>query len=154
MLRVRKRVREIQAPVDATAYEEHASIERVAIGRRIDAPVGVRHEGDVTIVPIVEERLVVEKQLVLVEELRIACTRHPRGGPREVNLRREEVVVERLDPVTDQWAEVDVPLQPTPPAQAEADSDAAASAPAAPPAVPAPGIRHRGTANASENARR
>lgn len=46
-------------------------IERVARDERVDAAPAVREEGDTLIVPVVEERLVVVRQLFLVEEVRI-----------------------------------------------------------------------------------
>src|SRR4030095_4919006 len=54
-----------------TLSEEKVDVERVAINRIVDVVPHVRTEGDVTIIPVLEERLVVEKQLVLVEEVRI-----------------------------------------------------------------------------------
>ena len=50
---------------------EHVDIERVPIDRIVDTAPQLRTEGDVTIVPVVEERIVVTKHLVLVEEVRI-----------------------------------------------------------------------------------
>lgn len=50
---------------------EHVDVERVAINRIVDVAPQLRTEGDVTIVPVVEERIVVSKHLVLVEEVRI-----------------------------------------------------------------------------------
>lgn len=50
---------------------EKADIRRVAVNQEIDAMPGVRTEGDVTIIPIVEERAVLVKRLVLVEELHV-----------------------------------------------------------------------------------
>lgn len=46
-------------------------VERIAIGREVAAAPVVREEGDILIIPLVEERLVVEKRLFLVEELRV-----------------------------------------------------------------------------------
>lgn len=46
-------------------------VERVAIGREVETAPKMREEGDILIVPVLEERLVVEKRLFLVEELRI-----------------------------------------------------------------------------------
>lgn len=54
--------------------EEAAEVERIPINRVVDSIPQIRTEGDVTIVPVFEERLVVEKQLVLVEEVRIRRT--------------------------------------------------------------------------------
>ena len=59
-------------------------IERVPVNRQVDAVPPVREEGDTTIVPIVQEVLVVEKRLMVTEELRI---------------RRREIVEEHVEPV-------------------------------------------------------
>ena len=49
------------------------------------------------IVPIMEEVLVIEKRLILKEELHIHKRRVETHQPQQVTLRREEVRVERLD---------------------------------------------------------
>ena len=46
-------------------------VERVPVDRPVEAMPVVREEDGVLIVPVVEERLVVTKQLVLKEELQI-----------------------------------------------------------------------------------
>ena len=58
---------------------QHVEVERVPVDVLIErdaAPPEPRTEGDVTIVPILEEVLVVEKRLLLKEELRITRHRH------------------------------------------------------------------------------
>ena len=50
------------------------SIERVAVELMVTASPEPRYEGDTLIVSVVEERLVIEKRLFVVEELRIART--------------------------------------------------------------------------------
>ena len=50
---------------------ERVEIETIPAGRRIDTVPGVRQEGDTTIVPVVEEVLVVERRLMLRAEIRI-----------------------------------------------------------------------------------
>ena len=57
----------------------------------------MRQEGDVTIIPIYEERLVVEKRLVLKEELHIRKEQQEVHDPQQVTLRREYVDVERIE---------------------------------------------------------
>jgi uncharacterized protein (TIGR02271 family) len=52
---------------EALRHEE-VDIRRVRIDKEVDAMPGVRQEGDVTVIPIVEERAVLVKHLVLVEE--------------------------------------------------------------------------------------
>jgi stress response protein YsnF len=56
----------------------------------------VRTEGDVTILPILEEVLVVEKRLVLKEELHIRRHLARENVEVPVTLRKERAVVERL----------------------------------------------------------
>jgi len=48
-------------------------------------------------VPVVEEVLVVQKQLRLVEELHIRKSRTEKHAPQTVVLRKEEATVERLE---------------------------------------------------------
>jgi len=124
-VRIRKIVHEHEQTVDEALRDERVTVERIAIGRRLDAPAGVRHDGEVMIVPVVEERLIVEKQLFLVEELHIRREVRTRHDPQRVTLRREEVVVERHDPATDTWTPVDA-TPPSPfPATAASGDDAA-----------------------------
>jgi stress response protein YsnF len=147
VLRIRKVVHEREAVVDDELKDQKVSIERVAVGRTLDAPVAVRHEGDLMIVPIMEERLVVEKRLVLVEELHIRREFHVHREPQHVTLRREVVIVERFDPATDTWTEVDTPLRTLLPATAEPDKGAPLGHPGtAEPATSQMGDRPSGTA--------
>ncbi len=102
-VRVRKHVDEVPTDVHESLVTEHVDAERVPIGRVIQAPIGIRHEGDVTIVPVIKERLVIRKELVLVEEIRLTRRREVREAQEQVTLRRERVTVERFDPETQQW---------------------------------------------------
>jgi stress response protein YsnF len=61
----------------------------------LDGTVSVRQEGDTLIVPLVEDVLVLEKRLVLREEVRVTKKRRQVRSPQQVILRREEVIVER-----------------------------------------------------------
>ena len=88
---VSERVERVDVPLERTAVE----VERVAVGRPVDQAEGVRYEGDVMVIPRYEEVLVVTKQLVLVEEVRVRTRRSEHRDPQEVVLRREEVAVER-----------------------------------------------------------
>lgn len=102
-LRLRKQVEEVPAPVNEQVAHEFVDIQRVPVGRVLEAPVPVRQEGDVMVVPVIEERLVTRKELVLVEEIRLTRRREVREVSAEVSLRRERVVVERFDPESQQW---------------------------------------------------
>jgi len=97
-VRVTKVVHEREEVVDEPLYREELDVERVAVNRVVEGPVPVRQEGDVTIVPVLEEVLVVEKRLMLKEELRITRRRVEEHKPQRVALRAEEVTAERIDP--------------------------------------------------------
>jgi hypothetical protein len=51
---------------EAIAYET-VEIERVATGQPIEAVPPVREQGDVTVIPVVEEILFIEKRFILKE---------------------------------------------------------------------------------------
>lgn len=95
-VRVHRRVETHDEPVDVLAWREHVAIERVPVNRVVEQPPAVRHEGDTTIVPVLEERIVTIRQLVLVEELHIKTRREQRHERRTVRLRRERVEVDRI----------------------------------------------------------
>ena len=94
-VRLRKRVHEDEEVLDVPVQTEAIEVERVPVGRWLDAPADVRQEGDTTVYPVVEEVLVVEKRLRLVEEVRVTRRQETRQVQERVGLRREEIVVER-----------------------------------------------------------
>jgi len=97
-VRVSTITREIEKIVDEALIHERVEVEHVAIGRQINAVPPVREEDDVTIIPIVEEILVVEKRLVLKEEVRIRRVRVPEIHHEVIKLREQDIVVERTKP--------------------------------------------------------
>jgi len=96
-VRVTKTVREHEEVVDEPLMREEYDVERVPIDEFVDGPVGPRHEGETLVVPVLEEVLVVEKRLVVREELRITRKRTEERRPQRVKLLSEEVSVERTD---------------------------------------------------------
>lgn len=70
---------------------------RVPVDREVAEAPEVRIEGDVTIVPVLEERLVVEKRLFLVEELHLRRSTATESVDLPTTLRRTRVDVERKD---------------------------------------------------------
>lgn len=96
-VRVRTVVREREEVVDEPLHHETVEVERVPVGRQVDGPVESRTEGDTVIIPVLEEVLVVEKRLVLKEELRITLRRTEERFRQTVTLRSEEAIVERED---------------------------------------------------------
>ena len=101
-VRISKRVVERQEQVDLPLRRETVDIERVSVNRVVDTIAPPRTEGDVIIVPVYEEVLVVAKQLVLKEELRITRRSSTQAGePRSFTVRREEIEIARSSDLTD-----------------------------------------------------
>lgn len=97
-VRLRKLVHERDELVDEPLLREEVAVNRVAVNRQINTLPEVRHEGNTLIVPVVEEVLVVEKRLILREELHITRQQTTAREPQTVTLRSEELIVERLPP--------------------------------------------------------
>ena len=95
-VRVRTVVDTVEEIARADLEEERVEVTRVPIDQEVSAPPAVRTEGDVVIVPVLEEVLVVEKRLVLKEELHVRRRRTQESVEVPVTLRRERVEVERL----------------------------------------------------------
>jgi uncharacterized protein (TIGR02271 family) len=95
-VRVRKVVHEREEVVDEPLMREEVQVKRVPINRVVDAPVPVRHVGNTMIISLLEEVVVVEKRLMLKEELHITKGEIETYKPQRVTLRSEEAVVERV----------------------------------------------------------
>jgi len=94
-VRISTTTHEREALIDEDLARERVEIETVPIGRRIDAVPEMRQERDTTIIPIVEEVLVVERRLMLKEEIRIKRVRTTERHQEKVMLRHQEAVVTR-----------------------------------------------------------
>jgi len=95
--------REREELVDEPLAREHVEIERIPVGRFIESAPEVRQEGDTLIVPVLEEVLVVERRLLLKEEVRVRRVQEAGRHQERVKVRRQEVVLTR-HPVTTQEA--------------------------------------------------
>jgi stress response protein YsnF len=73
---------------------ETAAIERVPVGRFVDEAPPIRQEGDVTIIPVLEERAEVRVRLFLREEVRVRTKRGTRRERRTIRLRTEQAAIE------------------------------------------------------------
>jgi len=94
-IRVHTRTEAEQHLVEAELSEDHVEITRVPVDRVVDAPPSIRTEGDVTIIPVLEEVAVVETRLVLREELHIRRKTEQRTVSVPVTLRRQTAEIER-----------------------------------------------------------
>jgi len=93
----RERTEVVEQPLESMEVE----VERITIDREIDTAPEIRNDGDTMIIPIVEERLVVEKRLFLREEVHVHRRRVVTQFRQNVTLRSQEVVVERRDAASD-----------------------------------------------------
>ncbi|HEY0844767.1 MAG TPA: YsnF/AvaK domain-containing protein [Noviherbaspirillum sp.] len=98
-VRVHKTVSERDELIEQTLMRDELTVEHVPVGRVVDegSLPQTRYEGDTLVVPVLEEVLVVQKQTLLKEEVRITRRRHPERAPQSVVLRTEHVSVERFD---------------------------------------------------------
>ena len=94
-VRVRTVLDERSETVAADLLREEIAVERVPVNREVASVPEVREEGGVTIIPVVEERLVVEKKLFLVEEIRLVRNRTSERQELPVTVRAQRAVVER-----------------------------------------------------------
>ena len=99
-VRIRKIVHEREEIVDPPLLREEVVIERVPINRMVEGRL-LPSEEDTLIIPVLEEVLVVEKRLLLKEEVRITKRRVETHRPQRVTLRREEATLERLNHESD-----------------------------------------------------
>lgn len=111
--RVRRRVRETgrvrvavrttseERQVEETVLHRSAEVTRVPVGRTVTEAPPVREEGDTLIIPVLEEVLVVERRLVLREEVHVRLATEQRRETRSVTLRRQDAEITRLPPAED-----------------------------------------------------
>ena len=92
---LQKTVQEFDTTLDEPLAVRTFDIERVVLNQPVDAAPAIRHEGDTTIYPLVEEQLILTRQLILKEEVRVTRRDTERRDTRTVTLRREHLEVER-----------------------------------------------------------
>ena len=84
-----------EAMVDEELASERIEVERVPIGRIVETAPPVREEGDTTIISVVEEVVVVERRLMLKEEVRLRRVRTTERHVETVVVREQKVAVTR-----------------------------------------------------------
>ena len=95
-VRLIKTVQEYEEAIDEPLSILSFDVERVVLNTPLASQPAVRYEGDTAIYPLVEERMVLTKELILREELRVTRRRSERIDTQVVTLKRENVVVERI----------------------------------------------------------
>jgi len=98
-IRITKRVHEHEQVIDEPLLQQQVAIEHVPINTVWEGPPPApRYEGETLIIPILEEEIIVEKRLMLKEEVHVRRVRKTVHSPQTVVLRDEEVSVERIEP--------------------------------------------------------
>lgn len=93
---LKKEIHEEEVPINVPEMHEHINIERKEVNQEVDsAPPAIRYEGDTMIIPVLREEIIVQKRLILVEEIHVTKHHEQKSRPQKVKLRREEIVVER-----------------------------------------------------------
>ncbi len=95
-VRIHKRVESTESVIDEPLLYEGYDVERVPVNRVLSEVPVPRQDGDTWILPVLEEVLVVEKRLVLREEIRLTRTRRDVRNPQKHIVRREHIEVERV----------------------------------------------------------
>lgn len=90
---------------------ERVEVERVPVGQVVPNIPEVRTEGDITIIPVVEETVVLQRQLVLKEEVRIRRIRETQHYRENVVLRQQEAVITRVPEDTNPVVAVAAPTK-------------------------------------------
>lgn len=94
-VRVRVTVEEREEMVTEEVCRDDVQVEHVSKNERLAEIPHVRLEGSTTIIPVVEEVLVVEKALVLVEEIHIRRRTKSETVQIPVTVKSEQATIER-----------------------------------------------------------
>lgn len=96
-IRLRKTVQEYTEALDETLAIRTFDVERRVLNQPVDVAPPVRQEGNTTVYSLVEEQMVLTKQLVLREEVRVVQRDTERRDTQTVTLHKEHLSIERSD---------------------------------------------------------
>ena len=94
-VRVRTVMSEREEVARADLFRHAVHVDRVPINREVDTVPTPWEDGDTLVIPVVEEVVVVEKRLILREEIRVQRRREVEQIAQPVRLRAMDAVVER-----------------------------------------------------------
>lgn len=95
LLRIQVSVEERQDSVPVELSHDEVEVERVPVNKAVSQLPSVRLEGSTAIIPVVEEVVVVEKRLILVEEIHVRRKSVAETRQIPVVLRSEQVRIDR-----------------------------------------------------------
>ena len=114
LVRLSTSTQTLERLVDEELTHDHVTVDRVLVGRVVDAFPEIRVEGDVTIVPVVKEEIVIQRQLFLVEEVHMRRVRITERHRETVKLRKQVADVARIAPGSTGSVPKSPPSKPTP----------------------------------------
>ena len=100
-VRIATQTETIDHLLPAELTREEVEVVRVPVDRRIDSVPDMTTEGDLTIIPVVEERLVVSRELYLREEIHVRRITRRDSVEIPAQTRRQSVQVERFPETLD-----------------------------------------------------
>jgi stress response protein YsnF len=95
-VRIEKKVDTIEEDLNIALKNEDVKVERVAVNRYVDEPPPVRYEGNTTIISVIKEVAVIEKRILVVEEVHISKNINITREEKTVPLRKEQVIVKTV----------------------------------------------------------
>lgn len=97
-VRLSKTINESIESLEIPLKEEEIVVNRVPKNELVDVmPAASRYEGDVLIIPVLKEVAVIEKRIMLVEEIHVSKKQTEKTETHEVTIRKEEVKVTRTE---------------------------------------------------------
>jgi stress response protein YsnF len=99
-VRIHKTVLTQPVIIDETLSHEEVDVRRVTVDRTLNQgePLpGTRYEGEVMIIPVFEEVLLVERRMRLKEELHVTRIRREQPYSETIMVKTEQVSIERFD---------------------------------------------------------
>ena len=94
-VRVTTETRTRDVVVSEPLLRETVTVERVPVGRYVETMPTIRQDGDVTIMPVVDEEIVVTRRLFLREEVRVQRVSIPASHVETISLREQVATVSR-----------------------------------------------------------
>ena len=93
-VRIHRHVEDVEEVVREPVTRDDLVIERVAVNRPLEAPIEARYEDDWLVIPVMEEVLVVQKRLMLKEEIRVRKRQVTEAQEVRATVRRQRTEIE------------------------------------------------------------
>jgi len=110
-VRVIKRVDGHDEILEQELRKGHVQVKRVKTDRVVEGPQPVQHAGNTIIIPVVSERLRIEKEWVVTEEIHITQTEEREKVEQKVRLNEERAEVQRIDEHGNAIAHIESPAE-------------------------------------------